>query len=105
MRIAAGSVDAEVAAEFPQLRIAWMDLTARAQPSPPALRARMQRLSDGFRGAHAIALRRRPIPHAYRVFFRHIGLDPDVDRIPVEALALERLPRAASARATRSTTP
>ena len=48
-------------------------------------------LSDRFRGAQAIALRRQPIPHAYRVFFRHIGLDPDEHRTPVEALALERL--------------
>ncbi len=36
-------------------------------------------------------LRRRPVPEAYRVFFRQIGLDPDVDCIPVEALMLERL--------------
>jgi DNA/RNA-binding domain of Phe-tRNA-synthetase-like protein len=33
------------------------------------------------------------VPHAYRVFFRHIGLDPDEHRTPVEALALERLKR------------
>ena len=31
------------------------------------------------------------MPQAYRVFFRHIGLDPDEHRTPVEALALERL--------------
>jgi DNA/RNA-binding domain of Phe-tRNA-synthetase-like protein len=31
------------------------------------------------------------VPHAYRVFFRHIGLDPDEHRTPVEALVLERL--------------
>ena len=48
-------------------------------------------LSDRFRGAQAIELRRQPVPHAYRVFFRHIGLDPDEHRTPVEALALERL--------------
>ena len=48
-------------------------------------------LSGRFRGAQAIELRRQPIPHAYRVFFRHIGLDPDEHRTPVEALALERL--------------
>ena len=33
----------------------------------------------------------RPIPWAYRVFFRQIGLDPDRDRTPVEQLVLDRL--------------
>src|SRR5207237_9237416 len=32
-----------------------------------------------------------PIPHAYRSFFRQIGLDPDVDRIPSEQAAVGRL--------------
>jgi DNA/RNA-binding domain of Phe-tRNA-synthetase-like protein len=48
-------------------------------------------LSDRFRGPQVLALRQQPVPWAYRVFFRHIGLDPDEHRTPVEALALERL--------------
>ena len=36
-------------------------------------------------------MRERPIPWAYRVFFRQIGLDPDRTRTPVEQLALDRL--------------
>ena len=60
-------------------------------PSPPELRDRLRLLSDRFRGPQAIALRRQPIPQAYRVFFRHIGLEPDEHRAPVEALALERM--------------
>jgi hypothetical protein len=36
-------------------------------------------------------MRSRPVPWAYRVLFRHLGLDPDVTRTPVEALVLERL--------------
>ena len=48
-------------------------------------------LSDRFRGPQAVVMRQRPVPWAYRVFFRHIGLDPDEHRTPVEALALERL--------------
>jgi DNA/RNA-binding domain of Phe-tRNA-synthetase-like protein len=36
-------------------------------------------------------MRQQPIPHAYRVFFRHIGIDPDEQRTPVEAIAVERL--------------
>ncbi len=36
-------------------------------------------------------MRERPIPWAYRVFFRQIGLDPDRTRTPIEQLALDRL--------------
>jgi DNA/RNA-binding domain of Phe-tRNA-synthetase-like protein len=36
-------------------------------------------------------MRERPIPWAYRVFFRQIGLDPDHTRTPIEQLALDRL--------------
>ena len=63
---------------------------ARAQPGAGA-RARLRDLSDRFYGAHAIHMREQPIPWAYRVFFRQIGLDPDRTRTPVEQLALERL--------------
>lgn len=38
-----------------------------------------------------MTLRQRPIPWAYRVFFRHIGLDPDQTRTPIEQLALDRM--------------
>ena len=48
-------------------------------------------LSDRFSGAQAINMRHQPIPWAYRVFYRHIGLDPDEQRTPVEELALERM--------------
>jgi DNA/RNA-binding domain of Phe-tRNA-synthetase-like protein len=84
-------IDAEVAEEFPELRLLERTLAARSGPSPPELRERLRVLSDRFRGAQAVELRRQPVPWAYRVFFRHIGLDPDEHRTPVEALALERL--------------
>ena len=38
-----------------------------------------------------IAMRTKPVPRAYRSFFRQIGLDPDVQRIPGEHAALLRL--------------
>jgi DNA/RNA-binding domain of Phe-tRNA-synthetase-like protein len=38
-----------------------------------------------------VNLRHQTIPWAYRVFFRHIGLDPDEQRTPVEEVALERM--------------
>ena len=36
-------------------------------------------------------MRTQPIPHAYRAFFRQIGLDPDASRIPSEEAAVARL--------------
>ena len=61
---------------------------------PAAARRRCARLrlaSDRFTGAKAVALRQQPIPWAYRVFFRHVGIDPDERRTPIEAIALERM--------------
>jgi DNA/RNA-binding domain of Phe-tRNA-synthetase-like protein len=88
-------IDPDVAEEFPELRLHARTVEARSGRSPVELRERLRALSDRFRGAQAIAMRRQPIPWAYRVFFRHIGLDPDEDRTPVEALALERLKQGA----------
>ena len=89
--VAPGWVDPDVAAEFPELRLHALTLAARSGRSPGELRERLRVLSDRFRGPQAIALRQRPVPWAYRVFFRHIGLDPDEHRTPVEALVLDRL--------------
>jgi DNA/RNA-binding domain of Phe-tRNA-synthetase-like protein len=86
-----GRVEAAVAEEWPGLRLSSVAFDAVPGASPRELRERLALLSDRFRGPQAIALRRQPIPHAYRVFFRHIGLEPDEERIPVEALALERM--------------
>jgi hypothetical protein len=61
--------------------------------STPGIEDRLRELSNRFRGARAVAIRREPVPAAYRVFFRHIGLDPDVVRTPIEAVALERMLR------------
>jgi DNA/RNA-binding domain of Phe-tRNA-synthetase-like protein len=86
-----GWVAQDVRAEFPELRLLALALDARPTRSPPEVRERLRALSDRFRGAQAIAMRRTAVPWAYRVFFRHIGLDPDVSRTPIEAAALERL--------------
>ena len=83
----------ELAAEWPGLRLAWMAFEAVPGGSPPELRERLRALSDRFRGPQAIAMRRQPIPQAYRIFYRHVGIEPDERRIPVEALALERMQR------------
>ena len=89
--VALGRIDPEVAAEFPELRLHVLGVAARSGRSPAELRERLRTLSVRFRGPQAVVMRQRPVPWAYRVFFRHIGLDPDEHRTPVEALALERL--------------
>jgi DNA/RNA-binding domain of Phe-tRNA-synthetase-like protein len=69
----------------------------RTQPltggSPPEVTARLHELSNRFRGARAVGIRRESVPAAYRVFFHQIGLDPDVVRTPIEAAMLERMLR------------
>jgi DNA/RNA-binding domain of Phe-tRNA-synthetase-like protein len=87
----AAAIDARVTAEHPGLRVWTARVPGRPGRTPPELRDRLRRLADRFRGAEAIALRTRPVPSAYRVLYRHLGLDPDVTRTPVEALAIERL--------------
>ncbi len=83
----------EVQEELPGLRMVHTCASAGSgrQHSPPAVRQRLRELSNRWAGPHAIELRRRPIPAAYRVFFRHIGLDPDVVLTPIEEAMLGRL--------------
>jgi DNA/RNA-binding domain of Phe-tRNA-synthetase-like protein len=86
-----GWVAPHVASEFPGLGIAWVEVDAKPGRSPDPVRLRLRDLSDRTYGAQAIRLRERPIPWAYRVFYRQIGLDPDRTRTPVEQLTLDRL--------------
>lgn len=86
-----GWVDRELALEFPELRLVSVVAPAPGRRTPSALRERLALLADRFHGARALTLRREPVPQAYRVLFRHLGLDPDAQRTPVEAAALERL--------------
>jgi DNA/RNA-binding domain of Phe-tRNA-synthetase-like protein len=86
-----GLVAPAVAAEHPGLWLAWTETAVTPGPTPRELRERLRRMADRMHGAEAIAMRQRDVPHAHRVFFRHIGLDPDVVRTPVEALVLRRL--------------
>lgn len=86
-----GFIEPVLRAEFPGLRLEWLSLTARRGPSPRSLTQRLMDLSSRYRGASVIAMRTHPIPHAYRAFFRQIGLDPDVTRIPSEEVAVARL--------------
>jgi DNA/RNA-binding domain of Phe-tRNA-synthetase-like protein len=89
--IRAGWIAPDVAAELPGLRLAEADAPAVTDRTPRELRVRLRVLSDRFGGARAVELRREDVPAAYRVFFRHVGLDPDVDRPPAEAAMVDRL--------------
>src|SRR5215218_10825083 len=89
--LVAGPVDPRVAAEHPGLGLVSARVPFAPGPTPPEVRERLRRAADRWRGAQAVALRTRPVPWAYRVLFRHLGLDPDVTRTPLEALVLDRL--------------
>jgi DNA/RNA-binding domain of Phe-tRNA-synthetase-like protein len=95
-RPAPGWCAREVEEELPGLRLLCADVTVKrrgslAGSSPPDVERRLKELSNRFRGATAVAVRREPVPSAYRVFYRHIGLDPEVVRTPLEAAVFARM--------------
>jgi DNA/RNA-binding domain of Phe-tRNA-synthetase-like protein len=93
----------EVEEELPQLRLALLRVRlaqsgsvngwSLSASSPPSVLGRLRDLSNRFRGARAVGVRREPVPAAYRIFYRQIGLDPDLSRTPIEAAVLERMLR------------
>lgn len=87
----AGWVDPAVTDEFPGLDVRYVLVAAAPRSSPRAVKAQLASLANRYSGARVVNLRHQPIPWAYRVFFRHVGLDPDADRTPVEDVALERM--------------
>jgi DNA/RNA-binding domain of Phe-tRNA-synthetase-like protein len=91
MSSVSGHVEPELAEEFPGLRLMWTTVEARVRASAPAVKQRLRELSDRYRGAGVVAMRTQPIPHAYRAFFRQVGVDPDSARIPSEGAAVRRL--------------
>jgi DNA/RNA-binding domain of Phe-tRNA-synthetase-like protein len=90
-KLITGAVDPELHAEFPGLALHWVELEASSGRSPQPVRERLKEMSNRFTGPKAVQLRQEPIPWAYRVFFRQVGIDPDERRTPVEQLALDRM--------------
>jgi DNA/RNA-binding domain of Phe-tRNA-synthetase-like protein len=88
---APGFVERRVKSEFPGLTLAWLTAEVRARSTPRSVKERLRRLSDRVGGASVVTMRTQPIPHAYRTFFRQVGLDPDATRIPSEEAAVNRL--------------
>ncbi len=88
-----GWVDAELAEEFPELALWLTRVEAGSGRSSRQVRERLKGLANRITGGHVIHMRQDPVPWAYRVFWRQVGIDPDTDRTPVEQLALDRLRR------------
>jgi DNA/RNA-binding domain of Phe-tRNA-synthetase-like protein len=91
LELAEGWIEAELAEEFPQLGVVHAPLEARPGRTPHDVKERLRQLANRYTGGHVIHMRQDAVPWAYRVFARQVGIDPDTDRTPVEAIALERL--------------
>jgi DNA/RNA-binding domain of Phe-tRNA-synthetase-like protein len=86
-----GWVEPELAEEFPELSLVHARVDVRPGPSPRDVKQRLRMLADRYTGGKVVHMRQDPVPWAYRVFSRQVGIDPDSDRTPVEAVALRRL--------------
>jgi len=91
LQLGEGWVEPELAEEFPELGLVHTPVETRPRRSPREVRRRLRVLADRYTGAKVVHMRQDSIPWAYRVFSRQVGIDPDTDRTPVEALAVERL--------------
>ena len=88
---ARGAIDPGLAKEHPGLYLRWVEVDHGSGRSPRELKRRLAELSDRFAGPQAVTFRTKPIPYAYRVFYRHIGLDPDEQPTPPEQAVLDRM--------------
>jgi DNA/RNA-binding domain of Phe-tRNA-synthetase-like protein len=86
-----GWFDHAIATEFPTLAMRYTVIEATNRPSSPGMRGRLADHSTKLTGTRALELPRLPIPSAYRAFFRTIGMDPDVQPTPIEAVARARI--------------
>ena len=86
-----GWVEPELAEEFPELSLVHARVDVSAGSSPREVKQRLRMLADRYTGGKVVHMRQDPVPWAYRVFSRQVGIDPDHDRTPVEAVALRRL--------------
>ena len=86
-----GWVEPELAEEFPELSLVHARVGVTPTGSPREVKQRLRMLADRYTGGKVVHMRQDPVPWAYRVFSRQVGIDPDQDRTPVEAVALRRL--------------
>ncbi len=86
-----GWVAPELADELPGIGVYWLTAAARPAKTPDAIRDRMRAMAGRISGATVVQARQDTVPWSYRVLWRRLGVDPDVDRTPVEALMVQRL--------------
>ena len=86
-----GWVEGDLAEELPGLGLWSTRVQARSGRSPHSVRDRLRVMAGRITGGHVVHMRQDPVPWAYRVLWRKVGLDPDVDRPPAERIAVERL--------------
>ena len=91
MTIEQGWISPDLHEEFPELRLRWIEWEGGSGRSPEEVKERLKGLSNRYTGGKAVHLRQEPIPWAYRVFFRQVGIDPDDHRTPAEQAALDRM--------------
>lgn len=86
-----GWVGDEIAEEFRGLGLVFLPARLGGVTHRRAAKDRLVALEEYFSGAVIADLPGRPVTAAHRVFFRQVGLNPEVDRTPVELLCYERL--------------
>ena len=91
LSLSEGWVEPELAEELPGIGLTLAPVEVRPGPSPDDVKRRLRALADRYTGGKVIHMRQDPVPWAYRVFARQVGVDPDTDRTPVERIALDRL--------------
>ena len=91
MTIEQGWISPDLQEEFPELRLRWIEWEGGSGRSPDEVKERLKGLSNRYTGGKAVHLRQEPVPWAYRVFFRQVGIDPDDHRTPAEQAALDRM--------------
>jgi hypothetical protein len=93
--VEACAVDPVLAAELPGLALLSTTVAAPAAGGGASrdVADRLDLLAGRWTGARALGVRREPVPLAYRVLARQVGLDPDEQRTPIEQAVLDRLRR------------
>lgn len=86
-----GWVAPELADELPGIGVYWLTAQARPAKTPDAVRDRMRAMAGRITGAKVVQARQDSVPWSYRVLWRRLGVDPDVDRTPFESLLVQRL--------------
>lgn len=81
----------ELREDFPRLKAWCMWQGVPSRKSTRQAKERLAEMDDRVRGAPVGQFRTHAVAQAYRGFARQIGLDPDVDRSPLDQAIVQRL--------------